>query len=451
MTDEVKHYPHGPSGAHRWLICTDAPNAEAGYPNETTDAADEGTAAHWLLEQCLGFGWTAEEAALKFDGVVPASKETGTLKEWPITGEMIEAVQTHLDEVARWAGFPKLKRGARLWAEERVMVPAHYGLAHPVGGTADTIVYLMRSKTLVVIDFKYGKGHVVEIADETFPINPQVGLYLIAALGQLERLLGKPAEVNWVVGGIVQPRAYHKKGPVRTKKLSPFQLMGLEGAMIDAVNGAKVRVAGEHCHWCRAKPDCAEFHAHRSELATGGFEAEVPEDLPPNVPAVAEEPAVDNLPALVSRPVKGLTLQDLAKARAVVGPLKAWLKEVEEEVRTRLLHDLQVPGARLAQGKGQRAYGGSDDDVHEAIVATVEQLGIEEDELIEPPKLKSPAQLEKELGKARFKETPLAALVTYAAGGPVVVDEGSDKPAYVKDNGFEAEVPPETPIESPLL
>src|SRR5690554_5714157 len=113
---EPAHYNHGPSSAARWLLCTDSPYAQEGYPDETTDAADEGTAAHWLLEQCLLAGWTAEEGALKFDGIVPAGEGTGTVKEWPITGEMIEAVQLHIDTVKPDA----VKKGTRLFVEERV-------------------------------------------------------------------------------------------------------------------------------------------------------------------------------------------------------------------------------------------------------------------------------------------------------------------------------------------
>lgn len=469
---EPAHYPHGPSGAHRWLICTDSPHAEAGYANETTDASDEGTAAHWLLEQCLKDGLPAQEWVDQRcpDKIIPADEFTGCEKDWPVTGEMIEAVQTHLDEVARWAGFPKLKRGARLWAEERVHVPEHYRLLSPVGGTADTIIYLMRSKTLVVLDFKYGKGHVVEVGSDKWSVNPQIGLYAIAALCELERLLGKKVEVKWIELAIIQPRAYHKKGPVRIKKISPMQLMGLEMDLIEAVNGPKVRVAGDHCHFCRAKPDCAEYHAHRGEQATGGFEAEVPagEDKPEWVGVDHADgadaaayalvgshhhelaPAPPSLPELIARPVKSLTLDELARARALLAPLKAWAKEVEEEVRTRWLHDLPVPGTKLVQGPGKRAFGGTPDEVRKAAISLATDLGVPLEDLYEPAELKSPAKLEKQLGKAKFKDTALANLIVKTEGGPVVADEDSDKPAYVKNGGFEAEVPPET-IDSPLL
>lgn len=456
---EPAHLKRGPSGAHRWLICSDSPEAEEGYPDETTDAADEGTAAHWLLEQCLTKNVPAGEYAnVALAGYIEA-EEAGTLKDWPITGEMVEAVQTHIDAVNKHAQ----KRGTKLFVEERVHVGEHFGLSDTVGGTADTIMWLPKSKTLCVYDFKYGKGHVVEVGSDRWSVNPQIGLYAIAAMSELKRLLGKDVQVKWIELAIVQPRAYHKKGPVRIKKISPMQLMGLEADLIEAVNGPRVRVPGEHCFFCRAKPDCAEYHAHRGEQATGGFEAEVPAEEQGELPLPAGEanphhhdlalttsPPMAAALELLTRPVKGLSLNELAKARQVLGPLKAWAKEVEEEVRTRWLNDLPVPGTRLAQGPGKRAFGGTPKEREAAAWVAAERCGVDAEDLYEPAELKSPAKLEKQLGKAKFKETPLASLVTYTAGGPVVVDEDSDKPDYVKGAEFEAETPPET-IDSPLL
>lgn len=480
---EPAHYKRGPSGGHRWLICTDSPEAEEGYPDSTSDAADEGTAAHWLLEQCLLTEQSPEKVSEELGGVILAGPDhSGCEKDWPITGEMIEAVQVHIDAVEKHSK----KRGTKLFVEERVHIGDHFGLQDTVGGTADTIMWLPKSKTLIVLDFKYGRGHVVEVHgkagniyeyDETtgkwnevsgpeWTVNPQIGLYAIAAMHQLERLLGKKVEVKWIELGIVQPRAYHKKGPVRTKKISPMQLMNLEGDLIEAVNGPKVRIPGEHCYFCRAKPDCEPYHAARGGAATAGFEGEVPETAEtaettettetPNphhhevVATATTDTTVRSLPDLVSRPVKGLALHELAAARCLLPTLKAWAKEIEEEIRTRWLNDLPVPGTKLVQGPGRRSYGGTKEEIDQAAIATAQTLGIEPYELFEPSVPKSPAQLEKQLGKAKFKHTPLANLVATTAGGPVVVDADSDKPEYVKDGGFEAEAPPET-VEHPLL
>lgn len=451
---EPAHYSHGPSGAARWLICTDSPFAQEGYPDDTTDAADEGTAAHWLLEQCLNAGQDCQvyvddhqlEVIPAGTGADPENDDPGTLKDWPITGEMIESVQLHIDTVMPDAK----KKGTRMFVEERVRLDEYMDLPHPVGGTADTILYLPRSKVLKVVDFKYGRGHVVEVDDDEWKVNPQLGIYALAAMAELERLLGEKREVKWIELCIVQPRAPHKKGKVRTKKIAPFQLMKLEGAVIRALTGPRVRVPGDHCFFCRAKPDCEAFHADRQAKATADFSAEG--DGPGaedgtwsegheerGVPATVPEPNGLNLQQVMGEPPKGLTLQTLGYIRQHLPDLRNWIKEVEEEIKVRLLHDLKVPGARLGTGRGKREYGGSPDEIAKATIATAEQLDLEYQDLHTQPALKSPAALEKELGKDKFKATPLAKLVTYEAGGPMVVDEDSDTPDWTPANKFEAE------------
>lgn len=443
---EPAHYSHGPSGASRWLICTDSPFAQAGYPDETTDAADEGTAAHWLLEQCLNAGQNADTYVDCSDiKSVPAGEETGCVKYWPITGEMIEAVQLHIDTVLPDAK----KKGTRMFVEERVRLDHAMGLPHPVGGTADTILYMPRSKVLKIVDFKYGRGHVVEVKNPDGTVNPQLGIYALAALAELERLLGEKREVKWVELTIVQPRAPHKKGPVRTLKLSPFQLMDLEADVYRALTEPPIRIAGDHCHFCRAKPDCEVFHADRHTKATADFAAEEePDGTLPVETQQAEVPSLQAVGDLLARPVKSLTREELGQARRLASHVRAWLKEVDEEVKTRLLHDIPIPGARLAPGRGSRSFGGTPAELEAAATRTAYDLGLPDSDLYVPAKLKSAAALEKELGKGKFKDTPLAKLVTYTAGGPVVVDEDSDAPDWTPADVFEAE---EEEVTSSLL
>ena len=167
--------------------------------------------------------------------------------------------------------------------------------------------------------------------------------------------------------------------------------------------------------------------------------------------AQPEVPALQTVGEILARPVKGLTLDELGQARRLAQHVRTWLKEVDEEVKQRLLHDLKVPGARLGQGRGKRAWGGSPEEIKAAVAATAEALGADETEFYPAPDLKSPAQLEKQFGKGQFKDTPLAKLVAYTAGGPVVVDEDSDTPEWAPSDTFEGEAEPEKDVTSSLL
>lgn len=482
---EPAHYPHGPSSAHRWLNCPGSINAEAPYPDETTDPADEGTAAHWLLEQCLLAGvdaetyiYSGEDNGIIWAGdnaMVPAGEETGCIKNWPITGEMVESVQLAITEVHAHAK----KKGTKLWVEDRVRLDDTLGLPAPVGGTCDIRLYLPRSKVLIVLDFKYGKGHVVELEEKDGTINEQAGLYALGALYDFEK--NHPdKEVKWVELGIIQPRAYHKKGPVRRKKYTPMQLTKLEFKLIEVVpitlQEDAPRIPGEkQCHFCKAKRDCVEYAEFRGEEVRSEFDVEPASDFAAEVereellgqyedhgPRSIEERSGQviesgrdarypdlQLPTLP--PASSLTVEQLGQLQKAVPWLEQWCKDVKEETKTRLLHDCKVPGKKLAQGPGSRPW----TDPAKVSIVIQELLethpNLRASQFFKAPELRSVAQVENQLGKGKFKEL-LGQHVSYIAGGPIVVDEDSDKPDYVKPGSdFEAESAPEDIESHPLL
>ena len=461
---EPAHYKRGPSSAGQWLICTDSPEAQEGYPDKSGPAADEGTAAHWLLEQCLLSRSDAQAYVDSMDeAVIEAGEATGCEKDWPISGEMIEAIQMALDTV-----MPDIKKkGTRLFVEERVYLGRELGLRDTIGGTADILIYLPRSKILKVWDLKYGKGHFVSATWDAvvfdgiaevpasslagFDANPQAAIYGAAAINDLERLTGEKLEVKEVQVGIIQPRIKSKKGFVRTTKLTPLTIEIVEMAVMDADRDRGVRMAGDHCLFCKAKGDCAKYAEYEGWKATKGFTAESKDVVaaPAAAPVgheLAELPAKD-LGTLISRPVKGLTLAELGMAHDVVKTVTKWVAEIQKETLSRLEHDLEVPGKRLAPGRGARTYGGTYDQLLIA-ARTTAMLGYAEfADLVTPQTVLSAAKLEEKLGAKTFKETPLAEYVTFvAAKKPVVVDEGSDAPKWAPQDNFEAEEAPKSSL-----
>lgn len=456
---EPAHFDHGPSSAHRWLRCLGSINAEAGYPDITGPAADEGTAAHWLLEQCL-LNWRDTKGTLDNlvnDWVIdndmidiPAGEETGCEQSWVVTGEMKEAVQSAINAIA----FDLVKKGTQLWVESRVRLDDTLGLPAKVGGTCDIMIYLPRSKTLKVIDFKYGRGHVVEIAEyekgqkPVIHLNEQAVLYALGALYRFEQETDGKREVKWVELSIIQPRAYHKDGPIRTHKTTPNGLMYMESELVEKVpltlEPDAPRTAGaKQCNFCKAKRDCKTHAEWRSENARGEFVAEL-DEANDNRPDEAVTPAAEvavagkNGSTELAMPVlpqpSAMTLKQLSAARPALKWLEDWVSDVKAEIKTRLLHDLKVEGARLAKGPGSRPWK-DEQAVREALAGLDEPVEM----YFTKPELKSVAQIEKIMGKKRFKAT-LGDQVSHVEGGPVVVDTESDKPDYVKPAAeFEAE------------
>jgi hypothetical protein len=123
-----------------------------------------------------------------------------------VTEEMADHVQLYVDYVRNLMNETK----GVLAIEHRV----HLKTLHPdLYGTCDAIVY-EDFGTLHVIDFKYGAGIPVEVEG-----NEQVMYY---ALGALE--LG---DFEKVVLHIVQPRAEHEAGPIRSWSTTPAVLVKL--------------------------------------------------------------------------------------------------------------------------------------------------------------------------------------------------------------------------------
>jgi len=164
------------SSAARWVICPGSVMLEQQYPEtEPTEKSLGGTAAHWVASETL-------------NGVVslPSTAPNGV----EIDDEMWEAVDVYVEDV-RSVGTGELA------IEKRVSMPQ----IHPENwGTPDAVHFA--DGVLTIWDFKYGHRHV-----EVFE-NWQLIDY---AAGCINEYPG----VHTVRLRVVQPRNYHKDGPVR--------------------------------------------------------------------------------------------------------------------------------------------------------------------------------------------------------------------------------------------
>ena len=119
-----------------------------------------------------------------------------------------------------------------------------------VWGTADFYAWDAHKKTLYVRDLKTGRL-LVE------PDDPQLLLYAIGALEEL----GLRGERYIVDLGVVQPRGYHRKGPIRTIRLDSVDLQTAVAARLRERAEANLSrtgktQAGQHCHQCKASTRC---------------------------------------------------------------------------------------------------------------------------------------------------------------------------------------------------
>ena len=146
------------SGMHRWSACPGSVNLTTSLKaaglivDRVTSYQAEGSAAHELGEKCLRQGADAESYVthwLNTEGNTPVQ----------VSDEMAEAVQLYLDYVRSIGAGSEPPGDRRFFIEQTFDLSAFYpGLF----GTADCVCFHIPSRTLFVIDFKYGQGVAVE-------------------------------------------------------------------------------------------------------------------------------------------------------------------------------------------------------------------------------------------------------------------------------------------------
>jgi len=371
MEGQPKHSHLGASGAERWLNCPGSVSLIKGLTlPETTDEPDyqkEGTALHAVTAALLENGEDAWEVA-------------GTIVEGvEVTPEMAEAVQTCLDVCRPMTANPI----AKPMIEHRISSPIHPAFF----GTVDFAVLSCES-LLQVVDFKFGKGVVVEVEN-----NPQIMYY---AYGILQMF----PQVRRVVLRIVQPRAFHPDGPVRRWETTADEIhMWVAETLLPGMRRAesdKTLDAGDWCRFCPAKLVCP--------MLTGFFET-----------ACTYDPK-----RIVSH--NAIALGQAYKASKAV---RMYLKAIEDETLRRLTSGQDVPGTKLVYKRANRVWKDGADQVIKS------KFG---DDAMTPPCLKSPNEIEKISDAAKKVVTELA--YTPESGLTVALDD-DNRPAVKRQSASE--------------
>ena len=235
-----------PSGAAVWLACPlglTMQNLYGGrYPSGA--AAEEGTAAHWVLEQTLGANYD------ELPGVAPNGVA--------ITDEMKSHALNASDYVEALAA------GGKVHSEKRLVLKLS-GVENTVG-TADVVVLPPDGRTVHVVDYKYGFTHVPADA-------PQLKIYGLAAAQEFNR------EVVHL--HVIQPRDYTAKA-VRSHHFTPAEQNDFAAEVTQALKLAHLAkpyaAPGRHCLRCPGRGHCAALRNASLDLSTAcGTDTAAPE------------------------------------------------------------------------------------------------------------------------------------------------------------------------------
>lgn len=310
-----------PSSAAKRVQCPGSAVMEMQYPDTTeTDEQREGTASHEVGEQMIR---SFARGGLNFPKV--GGRASNGVK---ITDAVYDGALMYAEECQRIMREAGVFGGENLRIEQRVHAPR----IHPeCWGTPDFALFDEKRTTLHVVDLKY--GHRVVEAFENWQL-------IEYAVGVLDDMMGDKAlsEHNGVVVriGIVQPRAYHRDGPVRWWEIQPCDLRAyvnfLHAVEHEALGSDPPTKAGLECRDCSARHAC-------ETLQRASMEAIAYTGKP-----VSQQLSADAL---------GLEIRLLRDAQAII---KARLDGHEAHAEAVINGGGSVPGWVLERGRGRQRW-----------------------------------------------------------------------------------------------
>lgn len=352
LIPEVPHSIRGASGAHRWSKCpgsinlTNKLNSEGKKTATTSVAAAEGTVAHTVASTCLEDG----SDGLDFlDMSFKISELT-----FSVDKEMADGVQEYLDFIR---DILATYSDAQLYVEKSLSSM----FDEDAWGTPDAVIIIPSESLIIVIDFKYGQGVVVE--PDSFQ-NKYYGALALEKYGSFER----------VQLFISQPRIPHPRGTTRGWETTSEDIQGwfyswLLPAMDATRDPNAPLMVGEHCKFCPARDYCPA-------LKKAAFA--VDPDLDPDY----------------------MTDDEIAEFKDRWAAIKSFAERVDQLAYTRMMNGRFIRGQKIVRKKANRIFKNEivpEDQGDNADPISVESAAVAlfGDDAYEPRKLKTPPQMEK--------------------------------------------------------
>ena len=368
----------GPSGLDAAIGCEIKIWAEQPYPNTSSPAASEGTAAHELAADCLVY----EVAASAYIG----HKIIADGITYIVDADMASFVQVYLDYVNAIDGLQCV--------EQKLPIEFLTG-EKGAQGTADVVIISPDGETITVCDLKYGRGVQVN-ADN----NAQLRAYGLAALRQYDLVY----DIKTINLAIVQPRLGH----IDTETITTQELIAW-GQTIRAVadrilagpSGLTATPNDKSCKFCRAKANCPALHALVTTTVTNEFN-----DL-------TETLSLPNKVLASMDRIQTIDNEQLAAVMPHLDLINDWCNAVKAECERRMFDGQTVTGFKVVAGKkGNRSW--TDEETVAKILAALPNEDIFSMKLISPTKAEKvvPPELWEQVKEMVYQPSGKSAVVS---------------------------------------
>lgn len=354
------------SSSHRWLHCPPSARLCESYEDKGSDFAAEGSAAHSLAEFKLRRALGQE-----------AKDPTEDLSYFD--GEMDECTTNYAAFV-----MELVEEARKTCPDPVVLVEQRLDYSKYVKegfGTGDCV--LIADGNLTVVDFKYGRGVLVDASH-----NSQLMLYGLGALEIFHCLY----DISTITLTIFQPR----RANISSFTLTRQELLAwAEEVLIPAAElafeGDGDYSCGEWCQFCKAKVDCRERAKANLELARFDF----------------RQPPL-------------LTDEEIGEILTQLDDLTSWAEDIKAYALRAAVSGKKWPGYKLVAGVARRKY--TDE---KAVAAAVTAAGYDP---YDEPKVLGITAMTTRLGSKKFNEV-LGQFVIKPQGKPTLVPESDERPA----------------------
>ena len=354
------HSNISPSGAERFFACPGSVEAQAKIDivEPSNPAALEGLAIHDLGAMCLLQDIDPYD---KLGETIVVPDNYGDSIEFTVNDDFAFAVRMYRNTILGVLEEHGLSQKA-MQVEAFFKLPEIDPLAK---GTTDCS--FVASDTLYVWDLKGGRGIIVDPEE-----NKQCMYYAIRPY------LAAKMFIRRIVVGIIQPRA--KEGEfIKIWETTPTRMDQFIVELREAIKLTRVKSpkfeSGEHCRFCKAQGNCPVI---QNSIVTQ-TQAVIP-DIASVFPAVTE-----------------LTAEQIGKALPALEVLKGFIENLEGYAMTLASGGAEIPNYTLTRSKKHKKY----KDEQSVIDAFTPVAG---DDLYTARKLRTPAQLEKIVGKEQLSD-----------------------------------------------
>ncbi len=407
MSDHAKL---SPSKRSRWALCPGSIREEAKYPDTGSGpAAADGTHSHTLLEHCIknGLSDPMDQVGETF------TDHEGTFK---VDADRAARVKTAIEYIREESVGGMFK----VISEQRVDPEFLLG-RKDLSGTVDC--QIIGGDILELIDYKDGMGIV------TAEGNLQLEQYAYGVLAGFKLPVNGDYPFSTVRMTIIQPKLALRGMPAITSHdVSVRSLLDNAGTII--VQAAATDkpdaplVPGEsQCKFCRAKGSCSALASNVMKEVGIMFQPVVTQTLD-----VAQQSA-DKDPS---------TMDDAQIAQIMeAAPLMRQLLEgVEKEALRRLEMGQVIPGLKLVNGRGSRAWALPEAEMAEKLVKMgIPKGAIYETKLVTPAKAEKLTWEKKDGTKVALTDRQLKRMeqeyVVKLAGKLTVAPESDGRPAVI--------------------